>query len=227
MANFTQYYDLEKPLPEEEYDIAVFNTNADKIDTAIKNAGKELSPGLTMEYYGAAAPEGFLFCEGQAVSRTVYAKLFAVIGTQHGAGDGSTTFNLPDHRGRVGVGKSTEAEFNTLGKKGGEKNHILTVAEIASHNHTQKDHNHAQSSHNHNHIYGTSNNDTFGMYGGTQGGWNMDNVSANNNKNVARHGLAATTAANNAATAANVATGGGGAHNNLQPYIVCNQVIKY
>ena len=206
MANFTQYYDLENPLPEEEYDIAIFNSNADKIDAAIKNAGKELPPGLTMEYYGSAAPEGFLLCEGQAVSRTVYAKLFAAIGTQHGAGDGTTTFNLPDHRGRVGVGKSTETEFNTLGKKGGEKGHILTVAEIAAHTHPQKPHDHGIMS---------------GIY------WTQILFQVTGTYNSAIMGQGGTTQRNMQTTAVNEATGGGGAHNNIQPYISCNQVIKY
>ena len=192
MANFTQYYDLEKPLPEEEYDIAVFNANADKIDAAIKNAGKELPPGLTMEYYGAAAPEGFLFCEGQAVSRTIYAKLFAVIGTQYGAGDGSTTFNLPDHRGRVGVGKSAEAEFNTLGKEGGTKTHTLTGNEIPR-------------------VGLQVQGSTF-HYGGTTG---------NPGVNAGAFGT-------NVTNGPQITTlGGGASHNNIQPYITCNQVIKY
>lgn len=54
---------------------------------------------MIFAYAGATAPEGFLFCDGQAVSRTDYARLFAVIGTTFGAGDGTTTFNVPDLRG--------------------------------------------------------------------------------------------------------------------------------
>lgn len=53
----------------------------------------------------AAAPDGWILCYGQAVSRTTYAPLFTAIGTAYGAGDGSTTFNLPDMRGRVAAGK--------------------------------------------------------------------------------------------------------------------------
>lgn len=60
--------------------------------------------GAQMTFAGATPPTGWLLCYGQAVSRTTYASLFAVIGTAYGIGDGSTTFNLPDKRGRVSLG---------------------------------------------------------------------------------------------------------------------------
>lgn len=61
--------------------------------------------GAVMPFANAIAPTGWLLCFGQAVSRTTFAALFAVCGGSFGAGDGSTTFNVPDMRGRVGVGK--------------------------------------------------------------------------------------------------------------------------
>jgi microcystin-dependent protein len=67
-------------------------------------SGNSLPPGTYIQYAGTTAPSGFLACNGAAVSRTTYAQLFAVIGTTYGAGDGSTTFNLPDCRGLVFVG---------------------------------------------------------------------------------------------------------------------------
>ena len=81
--------------------------------------------GMVVPYAGAAAPDGWLLCQGQAVSRTTYAQLFSVIGTTYGSGDGSTTFNLPDMRGRVAVGSDTN-----LGAKAGAKTHALTNAEL-------------------------------------------------------------------------------------------------
>ena len=60
--------------------------------------------GGMLAYGGATAPNGWLLCYGQAVSRTTYALLFAVLGTLYGTGDGTTTFNVPDKRGRMSIG---------------------------------------------------------------------------------------------------------------------------
>lgn len=58
-----------------------------------------LAPGLVLPFAGSASPVGWLLCQGQAVSRTTYAGLFEVIGITYGAGNGTTTFNVPDLRG--------------------------------------------------------------------------------------------------------------------------------
>jgi len=80
-----------------------------------------LPAGTLAAFGGASAPAGWLLCDGSAVSRSVYSLLFTAIGTTYGAGDGSTTFNLPDLRGRVPVGLSTggKTEVNTLAKNEG------------------------------------------------------------------------------------------------------------
>lgn len=72
---------------------------------AYRLIGRRNRTGEVVPFAGPTAPAGALFCYGQAVSRTSYAGLFAVISTTYGAGDGSTTFNLPDLRGRVAAGK--------------------------------------------------------------------------------------------------------------------------
>lgn len=81
-------------------------------------------------------PSGWLLCDGGVISRTEYPKLFSAIGTLYGAGDGTSTFNLPNLKGRVPVGyDSAQTEFSALGKTGGEKSHSLTADENGPHTH--------------------------------------------------------------------------------------------
>jgi microcystin-dependent protein len=105
--------------------------------------------GAMMPYAGSAAPSGWLLCYGQAVSRATYAALWAALGTTYGSGDGSTTFNLPDLRGRVAAGVDNMGGSaanritsggsgitgTTLGASGGAETHTLTTAQIPSHTH--------------------------------------------------------------------------------------------
>ena len=84
--------------------------------------------GSIQVWPGSTAPEGWLLCNGQAVSRTTYANLFSVLGTTYGQGDGSTTFNVPDLTGRVPMG--TNGTY-PLASKGGETAHTLSEAENA------------------------------------------------------------------------------------------------
>lgn len=106
--------------------------------------------GSIVEYAGSTAPTNWLLCFGQAISRTTYATLFGIIGTTYGVGDGSTTFNIPDKRGRVSVGKDnmggsaasrvttggSAIDGSTLGASGGGQTQTLTTAQIPSHTHT-------------------------------------------------------------------------------------------
>jgi microcystin-dependent protein len=99
-------------------------------------------------FAGSQVPAGWFFCDGSTVSRTTYAGLFRVIGTTFGAGDGSTTFTLPDFRGRSpvgpGTGTASGATAKTLGSQpttgnGGEETHTMTQAELVAHTHTYTD----------------------------------------------------------------------------------------
>lgn len=83
-----------------------------------------LPAGSIIQWGSNTAPANWLICDGSAVSRALWPSLFAVIGTTYGAGDGSTTFNLPDLRGRVAVGRDgSQTEFDVLGETGGAKSH--------------------------------------------------------------------------------------------------------
>lgn len=92
-------------------------------------------PGMVVPYAGleAKVPSGWLFCNGQAVSRTTYSALFGVISTTYGAGDGSTTFNLPDLRGRMAA---SGYGGGAVGASGGSENVLLTSSQAAMKGHT-------------------------------------------------------------------------------------------
>lgn len=97
--------------------IALLQSNATPVDN-----NYFVPTGGVIEWPAAAAPTGFLLCDGSAVSRTTYANLFTVIGETWGAGDGVTTFNVPNCKGRVSIGLDiTQTEFDALAKTGGAK----------------------------------------------------------------------------------------------------------
>lgn len=96
----------------------------------------EMPVGSIVQYGGVNAPAGWLICDGSTISRTEYKDLFNAINTNYGVGDGSTTFNLPNLKGKVAVGlDANDSDFNELGKTGGEKTHTLTIDEMPSHKH--------------------------------------------------------------------------------------------
>lgn len=109
------------------------NGNTTKIQEA---AGAVVPIGAVVPFWGLQEPSGFILCKGQAVSRATYKELFAVIGTRSGAGDGSTTFNVPDLREALIYGVGDGGSFTqTMGAAVGEKTHTLTIAELPSHAH--------------------------------------------------------------------------------------------
>jgi microcystin-dependent protein len=190
---------------------------------ARRPAGRRTTPGEIVFQSAASplTPSGWGLCAGQAVSRTTYADLFAAIGTTYGAGDGSTTFNLPDLRGRVPVGLDnmggTDAgrltASNTLGGSGGAETHTLSSAEIPAHTHPI-DHDHAASN-----LRTTVAEVIVGGNAGDAG-------------TLGGSALAQGTGTNLYVDLANFTgnsgnnTGGGGAHNNLQPYLLLNAIIR-
>lgn len=204
----------------------------------------------------STAPSGWQFCFGQALSRTTNAALFAAIGTTYGTGDGSTTFNVPDLRGRVAAGRDdmggtaanrlttggSGVDGATLGAAGGAENVTLTAAQLAAHAHTASTTITTASAgtpagsissdggHNHSLAAGQFSN-TAGSAGfftrGTSAiGGAVPTLTTDGSHNhtftgsgLAAHGHPASTTVNNS-------TGGGSAHNNVQPTLVINFVIK-
>lgn len=229
--------------------------------------------GTIAPYAGATAPTGWLLCDGAEVSRATYADLFALIGTTYGVGNGTTTFNLPDMKGRVPVGKAATGTFAALNNKGGAETHTLTTAEMPSHAHTADGdltaataggHGHTASSgttgsHSHTgtvdsggfHQHGIDTRNTTSTTHTHQSGTRVSvGASAANETDTTRytnydgtHTHTFTSAANgdhshtvtvnsggshsHDITGSTSNTGGGGAHNNLQPYIVVNYIIKH
>jgi microcystin-dependent protein len=201
---------------------------AEADDEAVNKAqmDQSLPPiGIVMDYAGATAPTGWLLCYGQAISRTTYASLFAVIGTVFGVGDGSTTFNLPDARGRVIAGKdnmggtaasrlttaSGGVAGTTLGAVGGSETHTLTTAQIPAHIHTGT----TGSSGNHSHTVAyNSVGDGFGSNFG------MSAASGASTKTTSTAGAHTHTFTTDSGG------GTGGAHANVQPTMVLNKIIR-
>ena len=148
--------------------------------------------GALLDFAGSAAPEGFLICNGDAVSRDTYATLFATIGTTYGAGDTTTTFNLPDFRGRasVGAGLGSGLTSRALGAQLGEESHLLNISEIPAHTHVVP--------------RNDSTPGSIDTYGSTESGGNTPNTRPYDT----------------------LATGGGQPHNNIQPSLVVNKIIK-
>lgn len=113
------------------------NTTGDVVwatDEAGGGGGGDTPSGAILAWPTATAPTGWLICDGQALSTTTYADLFAVVGYTYG-GSGST-FNLPNMKGRVPVGlDSAQTEFDALGETGGAKTHTLTSSEMPGHTH--------------------------------------------------------------------------------------------
>lgn len=177
-------------------------------DTGLTGVGGSAEEvGSIKAWPAAAAPASWMLCDGSALSRTLYPGLFAVLGTSWGAGDGSTTFNLPDMRGRfvLGAGLGTGLANRVLAALGGEEAHALNANENASHTHsaTQPAHSHGVNIPQAGAATGAS---LFANYsGGTAGG----------------------ITSGTATPAITVGTSGAGlAHENMPPFLVITYIIK-
>ena len=163
--------------------------------------GADVPVGTINMYAGGVGdvPNGWLLCNGDAVSRTTYAQLFAVLDTEYGVGDGSTTFNVPDF---VTTNKFPRAATNDAGRgsTGGESTHTLSTSEMPSHTHGVND-----SGHTHG---GGASAVTASAYFGVN-----NDVRSQANTSSATTGIS------------NQNTGGGGAHENKPPYLDVHFII--
>ena len=169
-----------------------------------------------MPFAGSVAPAGYLLAFGQAVSRTNYPGLFAVINTTYGVGDGSTTFNLPDLRGRVAAGKDDMADRASgrldgavprtmLGGAFGEQYHTLNGAEMPSHSHGVSD----------------PGIPTLCRTGGGAMGHRRQLLCR-----IRPGAMTPPGATNSTGTGISIQSAGGGSgHNNMQPTIILNNII--
>ena len=160
-----------------------------------------LPPGVIVPYGVSAAPTGFLLCNGQAVSRTTYSALFAVVSALYGEGNGSSTFNVPDLRGRFIAGWDAGAGDNILTSVSGAAGTMIVGASIANTGGIQIVTLSVSNIPAHSHTY------TVGprTQGGNEGSGNLWFNTATSNTGD---------------------TGGGDGHTNIPPSMILNFIIK-
>lgn len=210
--------DAQQTLSNKNYESAVFTGEEPKEDIAGVGDVLTCPSGAVIPFAGIAEPSGWVFCYGQELSRTSHARLFAIIGTTYGAGDGINTFNVPDLRGRVPAGLdsmggtsanrlsgATAGSINgdVLGGFGGEEHHVLTVAELAAHAHGVNDPGHAHS---------------IPVTPSTQ------QADGSTNTPTAANGATSTGVAGTGISIQNA--GSSNAHNNVQPTLILQYIIK-
>lgn len=178
------------------------------------DVGSPNPPGSILLYGGDTAPAGYVFAAGQVLSRATYDDLFTAFGTKYNTGgEAGTDFRMPNLNGKVPVGlDAAQTEFNTLGESGGSKTVTLGIGEIPTHTHAPT----ATPIANHTHPYDN---------------WTFVSVASGAGASVLstprQFGTDTTGGAGAHTPDISIANaGGGGSHQNLQPYLVLNYIIK-
>lgn len=183
-----------------------------------------IPPGTLVPYAGTTAPRGWMMCDGRSLSKSQYEKLYRAIGDTYGSS--SSEFSIPDMRGRVIVGVN---DIHSLAETGGTETHTLSVDEMPVHNHAIQDNGHT-------HTGTTAINGTHAhTYVQTAGSIPIENDTADTT------GLVGSTTGTTAEAGAHAHTfttqtavtdisvlnrGNGLAHNNMQPYLSLNYIIR-
>jgi microcystin-dependent protein len=201
-----------------------FMENDGNLEAYFSGAWRPFIPAGVIEFFaGTTVPPGWLACTGQAVSRTTYARLFGVVGTTYGSGDGSTTFNLPDLRQRFPLGKADSGTGSTLGSTGGSINHVHTGP---SHTHSGPSHSHTNptnsSSGSHGHVASNAIVSGSGLPFGNSGTV-TEHTHTTTSSGTHTHAQGATGAAGTGSTGS---SGTGNTGSNNPPYIALGAIVK-
>lgn len=183
----------------------------------VSSAPTYVPTGAMLMWGTASAPTGYLLCNGATVSRSTYSALFAVIGTAYGAGDGSTTFTLPDFRDRFPVGAGTSYSANS---QGGSKD-----ATVVSHTHTGT----TGSGGSATGTLDSSFLSDFGNFTSASGVFSLSNSYANRSQGAAgtgSQGLATLSIPDHTHAFTTDSTGSSGTNANLPPYLGVYFIIK-
>jgi microcystin-dependent protein len=192
--------------------------------------------GAVTPYAASSAPAGWLACDGSAVSRTTYSRLFAVIGTTYGAGNGTTTFNLPNMVDRMAVGSGSTY---TLASTGGSASTTLASGNLPSHSHSFSDTSDSQGSHSHS-LSGSTTSDSHSHSVGNQssrsdilagGGTTTASTGGGSTGSDAHsHTLSGTAASagghTHTVSGTTGATGSSSAFSTISPYLALRYIIR-